>query len=640
MNIMFFSYVIYIGFFQELNIEIRRIVPYLLLVLSTPSVFWCGSVIHQKALWSLRNRKLSMEVLLSISILSSYFFSIYSLIRGSDHLYFDTSAGLVALLLIGKFIESSAKQKAMDNINRLYMMLPGKARIKTNEGTSFVPVDKLHEGDMFIVYGGEKIPADGIILKGDTTVDESMLTGESTPVPKNAGDGIFASTTNYDGIIEASVTGTGDESVLSRIIKLVENAMLKKSKIEQIADQFTRYFIPVIFTISFMTFIYIILSTYKLETALVRAITVLVVACPCALGIATPLAVLFGIERSSKEGVLIRDGSVLQNLGSIDTVVFDKTGTITEGKLVMTGISGENIGENTISIIASVESCSNHPIGKAVVNYCTDNRLPVYEAEKIVAIPGMGLKGKVAAEQPEGQSYKVILGNEKFLESEGKIIPDSIRNQALLEAESGNSIVFFSINDKTAGYISLNDKIKKGIKAVVDRLKKSNVDVMLLSGDSEVTTSKIAEMAGIKSFKSGSVPGNKLLEIAILQKTGKTVAMVGDGVNDAPAIAQADIGIAMGSGTDIAIESSDVVMLRNEISLVPFVIGLSKRTVKIIKQNLLWAFLYNSIGVFLAVSGILNPLIAAVAMVCSSITVIGNSMRLGRAGSSISYGSS
>ncbi len=625
MNIMYFSSILYIGYFQKLSLPIKTFAPYILLALTTPAVFWCGSVIHKMAYYSIKNRNMAMELLLSMSILTSFFFSIYSLIMGYDHLYFDTSTGLVTLMLTGKVIEISAKQKAMENINRLYQMLPGKARVKTDEGSVMVPVNEMRENDIFIVKEGEKIPADGVIESGNTTVDESMLTGESKPVMKIAGDRVYGSTINYESAIEARVTNVGHDSVISRIIKLVEASFSKKSKIEEIVNRFTRFFIPSVLLISIVTFLTMILRSGNIENALLRGITVLVVACPCALGIATPLAILFGVGRASREGMLVRDGSVLQHLGNINTMVFDKTGTITEGILRVKEFYSSDSHSDAISVVASIENYSNHSIGKALVAYCEEKNLRFFDVTGVKASAGMGISGSVTIND---DIRTVILGNARFLDASGKKIPDDVILLGDKEEESGCTVVYFAIDDSEFGFVSLIDTLREDARKVIELLKSLGISVMLLSGDSEKTTARIAEMAGISHYKAEVIPEEKLAVIENFRRAGNNTAMVGDGVNDAPALALADTGIAMGSGTEIAIESSDVVMMRNDLSLLPQIIKLSKFTIKAIKLNLVWAFLYNVVGVFLAISGVLNPLLAAFAMVVSSLSVTGNSLRI------------
>jgi heavy metal translocating P-type ATPase len=627
MNIMYFSSVLYVGYFEKLTGPITKIAPLILLMLAAPSVFWSGSVIHKMAYYSIKNRNMAMELLLSMSILSSFFFSVYSVIMGYQHVYFDTSTGLVTLMLTGKLIEASAKQKAMENINSLYQMIPGKARIKKEDGYSLVSIKEVKVDDIYLVKEGEKIPADGIIESGNTTVDESMLTGESTPVMKRVGDAVYGSSINYESAIEAKVISIGGDSVISRIIKMVEASFAKKSKIEEIVNRFTRYFIPGVLLISIVTFIVIFINSGLFENALLRGITVLVVACPCALGIATPLAILFGIGRASREGMLVRDGSVLQHMGKINTMVFDKTGTITEGTMYVKDFYCPKLTKDDISSIASIESYSNHSIGKAIVKYCEEKELPLYKIKNVKSFPGMGIRGNVIK---KGKTRKVKLGNIRYLKKSKVKIPDEIISQGDREEEAGSTVVYFSIDNKKFGYIALMDTLKKNTRKVIESLKSMGISVMLLSGDSEKTTSKVAELAGIPEYKAEFIPEEKLTVIEDLKKSGSNTAMVGDGVNDAPALAQADTGIAMGSGTEIAIESSDVVMMRNDLSLIPKVIKISKFAIKVIKLNLVWAFIYNVLGVFLAIQGVLNPLLAAFAMVLSSLSVTGNSLRIRR----------
>lgn len=626
MNIAFFTYVIYVGYFQELAPEIQRLIPLVLLALTAPAVFWCGAPIHQKAWRSLRAQAPTMELLLSLGIFAAFFYSVYAIMRGDDHFYFDTAANLVALVLLGKFIEVTAKHKASANINRLYQMLPKKVRLQAQEGQRLVAIEKLQVGDHFIVKSGEKIPADGRIVSGTAVLDESLLTGESRPIDKRVGDHVTGSAMLLNGHLIVEALRVGEDTFLSQLIKMVESALVAKSPLERLVDRLARVFIPFVLTLALGTVLVLVLTGVSVEAAILRAITVLVIACPCALGMATPLALAAGIGFAAKRGILIRDGAALQLAGKTSHVVFDKTGTLTEGKFALLGVHGGGVHENeTLRLLASLEQASNHPLATAIVEACEEKRLARYGVEEVQLVEGRGLSGLVLGAQPT----RVVIGNEAFVREHNFILPREQRELVEREAEIGRTIVFFGLaGNLHAGYLVLGDSLQRGVLEVVAQLKQLGVAISLLSGDGAHTTAAVARQAGIADFIAQALPEEKIKTIRALQAQGKIVAMVGDGVNDAPALAQAEVGMAMGNGTEIARESAPLIMMREDLQLVPEAIAISQRTVRTIKQNLTWAFFYNAIGIGIALAGWLNPLMAAAAMLSSSLSVIGNSMRL------------
>ena len=619
-NLMMFSYAIYVGYFQDLPAQIHSLFPWILFGFAAPAVFWCAIPIHTKAWQSVRAKSPTMELLFSIGIFAAFFYSTYEAITGGDHVYFDTSGGLVGLLLVGKFIELSAKHKTSESINRLYQMLPKKVRIRAPEGERLVSIEKLNVNDRFIVKAGEKIPADGVIVEGSAVVDESLLTGESKPIEKGVGSTVVASSMNVNGILEIEAQRIGDSTTLSSIIKMVERALSSKSELERIADSISRVFIPAVLTISFVTGAVLLATGAGIEAALLRSITVLVIACPCVLGMATPLAVAAGIGYAAKHGILIRDGAALQQAGKVSTVVFDKTGTLTEGKFTLQMNPSEN--DSLLQLAASLEQASSHPIALALVDAARSRNLKFFDATDVRIIDGMGIEGTV-------DGSRVVLGSEGFIRSAGFAIDETMRELTEREAEAGNTIVFVGIDgEAVAQHFVLGDSIKASAVDAVDKLKKLGVAVQLLSGDMQKTTAAIALRAGIATFTAQTLPSDKIEAIKRLQANGSVVAMVGDGVNDAPALAQADVGIAMGTGTEIAIESAPIALLRDDIALVPEAVEISKRSSAAVRQNLAWAFVYNIVGIVLAVLGLLNPFIAAIAMLASSISVVLNSMRV------------
>jgi heavy metal translocating P-type ATPase len=627
MNVMYLSYVLYVGYFDDLAPEMQRLVPLLLLVLAIPSVFWCALPLHRKAWHSMLSGAPTMEVLFSLSIFAAFFYSLYALLIGHTHVYFDTAASLVALFLVGKFVEVSARHRATKDVSRLYRALPKKARVVTDDGEKLTSVEQLAPGDRFLVRSGEKIPADGVVTKGNALVDESLLTGESRPVSKAEGDSVTGSTLSLDGALEITAQRVGNDTVLASIIHLVEGALTRRSSLERSVDRIARVFIPAVLLLAAGAGTALLLFGQGFEAALLRTITVLVVACPCALGLATPLAVAAAVGFAARRGVLVRDGDALQVARKVDTVVFDKTGTLTQGRFVFHGSSFEN-EEEALTLLGTLERTSNHPVAEALVAECHARQIKLGESSEVVSVQGMGVTGTVDPGGDPESTTQVIIGNRRFLAEKGFSTQD-LSEDAQRAEELGQTIVFaVLVSSSEVGFVALGDSLKAQAAEVVRELSGKRLEVRLLSGDSVLTTAAIAEQAGIAAYTAEVVPGEKIKIIRQLQADQAIVAMIGDGINDAPALAQADVGLAMGSGTDIAQESAAVVVLRDDLSAVSGILDLSQRTHRVILQNLSWAFLYNGIGLVLAATGYLNPLIAAVAMLASSISVILNSIRL------------
>ncbi len=623
-NIMMLNSVLYIGYFEEVSARISRLLVFILWGFATPAVFWCGLSIHIKAFYSLRAKAPTMEVLLSIGILTAYFFSIYVIFINDTHVYFDTSASLVALILIGKYFEISARHQATGDIHRLYQMLPKKVRIKTPQVERLTAIEQLQANDIFVVKPGEKVPSDGVIIKGETSIDESLLTGESKPIRKKVGMKVVGSAMNLSGTIEVCATHIGEETTIAKIIKLVENALTAKSQIERIVDKISRWFIPAVISISLITLFSLIFSGGSLGTSIMRSLTVIVIACPCALGIATPLALMAGIGFAAKNGILIRDGAVFQKAAKLSTLFFDKTGTITTGHFsLLNHISSDDKKTGQyLQLIGSLEKASNHPIGSAIVKYCTKENIKLFENEGITFYEGKGLSGKV-------KNIEIYIGNRALFDKFKIVIPKKLIENGQEEQLRGNTVIYYHIKNKDSfGSLVLGDQLNPLAKETISKVHENNISTYLISGDSENTTRTIASQVGISNYSSELTPQDKIAEIKKIQSSENLVGMVGDGINDAPSLAQADIGIAIGSGTELAIESSDIILLSNNLLTVYESLNISKRTIRTIKQNLLWAFLYNSIGMVVAVSGYLNPLMAASAMLISSISVVLNSLRL------------
>jgi heavy metal translocating P-type ATPase len=623
MNIMFFSYVLYIGYFQEVAREMQSLVPVILLGLALPSVFWCGLPIHRKAWAGLLNGAPTMELLFSIGIFASFFYSVHTVIAGGLSLYFDTSASLVALLLVGKFLEISAKHRASDGIGRLNRMLPNKVRILAPEGERLVSTGRLRVGDEFVVKSGEKIPADGVVVRGDASVDESLLTGESRPIRRGAGDRVIASSMNVNGHLTVNATSVGEGTLVSGIIRMVERALSVKSPLERTVDRIARVFIPAVLLLAIMTGLFVLVTAHNGEEALLRAITVLVIACPCVLGMATPLAIAAGIGSAAKRGILIRDAEALQRAAASSVVVFDKTGTLTEGRFAFRECRAPDGDERTaLRLLGSLERSSSHPLAASIVAACSERGIGLLDGVEIRIEEGKGIAGIV-------EGTRVATGTEAFIRGEGFRVEEEDRVWAERKRAEGKTIIYFGQGGGgVAGLCLFGDLLKEGGSAAVGALTGKGMRVILLSGDARGTVLAVAAQAGIRECVADALPAAKVELISQIQNAGGKVVMVGDGVNDAPALAQADVGMAMGSATQIAVESAGVTLLRDDLSLVPETIAIAKRTVRTVKQNLVWAFLYNAIGLLLAVTGLLNPLIAAGAMVVSSLSVVLNSMRL------------
>lgn len=661
-NIMSFSLVLYAGYFEQISGSVRRGLPFVLMALATPVVFYCAQPILILAWRGLLNRTIRMEALLAIGILSAYGYSILQAFRGEIHLYFDTATVIVTLVLAGKLIERAAKTKVSQWITLLHRMLPNKVRLLARGVERFVAVDALEPGQVFVVKAGEHFPADGVVVEGESHADESLLTGEAIPVGKYPGSSIFAGSINLDGILRVQASRSASTSTLSRIIAQVEQALGSRCDLERAVDRVSRVFVPSVVLIAIITFLLRwIGGSASLGQALMRAITVLVIACPCALGLATPLAITAAFGSASRRGILVRDSRVLEALREIDTVILDKTGTLTEGTFALmdfiscgrstpqtvavaavdsettraidiSSVPNANSIESTseaLSFLASIEQYTEHPLGRAVMEVARDRRVLVRDAAELEVHPGRGLTGTV-----DGSS--VFAGNRRLLESlQIQISAEAVTQASEWEA-TGRTVAFVGWDGELHALAAFGDKVRPEAMNLVSRLQRLGTKVRLVSGDAYSTTQWAASSAGISNFDSEVLPDQKAEVVRRLQGEGAVVAMVGDGINDAPALAQADLGIAMGSGTDIAMRAASVVLMSNSLLKIIEVFDLSRRTMQIVRQNLFWAFFYNTVGITLAVAGILNPIMAATAMLLSSVSVVGNSLRLSR---KISYGS-
>lgn len=560
-------------------------------------------------------------------------FSIYKIGQGHHHfahdLYFESAAIIITLILLGKTLETVSKGKTSEAIKKLMGLAPKTATIIHDGIEIEIPIDEVEVGDIIIVKPGEKIPVDGVVIKGYTSVDESMLTGESIPVEKSIGDKVTGGSINKNGSIKFKAEKVGKDTTLSQIIKLVEEAQGSKAPIAKMADIVSGYFVPIVMIIALISGIIWYLNGESLVFAMTIFISVLVIACPCALGLATPTAIMVGTGKGAEYGILIKSGEALETAHKINTVVFDKTGTITEGKPQVTDIiTYGGFDKNELLILAaSAEKSSEHPLGEAIVEKAEKEKLEPISVERFDAIPGHGVEAIVGGK-------RIFMGNSKLMRDK-HIDVDKFIIDAERLAKEGKTPMYISTEEKMLGIIAVADIVKENSQKAIQSLHDMGIEVVMITGDNKKTAGAIAKLVGIDRVFAEVLPSDKAKQINILQKEGKKVAMVGDGINDAPALAQADIGIAIGSGTDVAMESADIVLMRSDLLDVAAAIKLSKSTIRNIKQNLFWAFFYNMAGIPIAAGLLyafggpkLNPMIAAAAMSLSSVSVVSNALRL------------
>ena len=579
----------------------------------------------------------NMDSLIAIGTSAAFLYGIYAIVKiagGDTHfsmdLYFESGATILTLITLGKYLEAKTKGKTSEAIKKLMGLAPKKATIIVDGVEKIISIDEVKVGDVILVKPGEKLPVDGEIVEGTTTIDESMLTGESIPIDKNIGDKVFGASINKFGMFKYKATKVGKDTALAQIIKLVEQAQGSKAPIAKMADIISGYFVPTVITLAVISSIVWAISGKGLEFSLTIFIAVLVIACPCALGLATPTAIMVGTGKGAENGILIKSGVALEGAHKINTVVFDKTGTITEGKPKVTDIVTKGLSEDELLRYASsAEKGSEHPLGEAIVVAGVERGLELFEITSFKSVPGEGIVTLI-------NDKNILIGNNKLMKN-NNIDITSVENDVKSLASQGKTPMYMAIDGDLAGVIAVADTLKANSKKAVEALHKLGIEVVMLTGDNEKTAQAIAKEVGIDKVVSDVLPGDKANEVKRLQDEGKNVAMVGDGINDAPALAMANIGIAIGSGTDVAIESADIVLMRSDILDVVGAIQLSKATIKNIKENLGWAFGYNTLGIPVAMGilyafggPLLNPMIAAFAMSFSSVSVLLNALRLKR----------
>ncbi len=600
----------------------------LLFILATHVVLISGRQFYIAAWKQAIRKSADMNTLIAVGTISAYLYSTAVVFfphwleasESSRHVYYDTTAMIISLVLLGRSLEVRAKKKTSDALRALMSIHPKTATVLKNEVEHVLPVEEVHVGDILRVKPGEQIPVDGVVIEGFSAVNESMMTGESLPVEKKAGDIVIGGTINTTGTFLMRATAVGSETRMAQIIQLVENAQSTKATIQRSVDKVASVFVPVVLVIALLTFVgWFLVDHTNIVRALLNAVAVLVIACPCALGLATPTALIVGLGRAARSGILIRDAQVLERVKTIDTIIFDKTGTITEGKpkiISLHPVDGVST-EELLTVAASVEQWSEHPIASAVVSEARSRGVDLKPVTGFVATPGGGVEGFV-------DNKKVVVGSYHFIQKElqHSVLPLPLKDSTAM------ATVYVAVDGAYMGVITVADRIRENARDVVKTLNALGYRLVLLTGDRKDVAEYLAQQVGIEEVRANVQPHEKVFCVKEFQNSGRKVAMVGDGVNDAPALAQADIGIAMGSGTDVAIETADITLLKSDLSDVHRAIKISEATLRTIKQNLFWAFVYNAIGIPLAAAGVLNPMIAAGAMAISSVSVVTNSLRL------------
>lgn len=601
-----------------------RFVILLQALLATPVVFVGGRDIFKKALYQAKQGSANMDSLIAIGVSAAYGYSLPALFRTTRHVYFDAATGIIDFVLLGRYLEELAKRRVVNDIRKLVTLQPQEATLLQNEEEINISADKIKVDDILLIRPGEKIPADGVVIKGLSSVDESMVTGSSSPSIKESGHKVYEGCINGSGALQVRATATGKDTVLAGLIHMVDQAQASKLQIQKTVDAFSSVFVPSVILLSGATFGGWLLAGERVAHALANAITVLLISCPCALGLATPSATMAGTGHAARRGIYIRNGDALETAASVNIVVFDKTGTLTEGNAAITDFF--NISqlddERIIQLAATAEFNSEHFLGQAMVRYAKSHHISRLEASHFYSIPDQGIRASVGAHQ-------LLLGSESWLEGL-KIDLTPLKATARNLAKQGKTLIYLAIDHQAAALFAVSDQIRPSARIVISRLHECHIETIMVTGDTEAAARPIADEVGIKTVIAQANPAKKLEIIKNLQNQGYKVAMIGDGMNDAPALAAADLSLAIDKGTGIAIHAADLILVNGDIGKVSEAITISHQTLAVIKQNLFWAFGYNAIAIPVAVAGKLNPTIASAAMALSSVSVIINSLRLNR----------
>ncbi len=618
--------------------------PWLQMLLATPVQFVAGKRFYIGAWHALRGGGANMDVLVALGTSIAYLYSAVVTLGGhAQHVYFEASATIITLVLMGKLLEARARGKASAAIEALLRLQPKTARVQRASGVTEIAVAAIQIGDMVIVRPGENIPVDGEVIEGASSVIEAMLTGESLPVGKAPGDRVFAATQNQQGMLRCRATGVGADTQLAQIIRLVEQAQGSKAPIQRLADVIAGIFVPAVVTVSLLTFIVGWWLSGEETKALINAVAVLVIACPCALGLATPTAIMVGSGRGAQSGVLVKNAAALERAERINTLIVDKTGTLTIGKPAVTDVipAGNAAPGELLQVAAGLEQGSEHPLSLAILARAEEAGIRPARVKRLTAVPGMGIRGIIAGDPSAASFWRRLrgfltsagqaetaaaIGSPAFLKQEGITLDEAVADSL----PRGKTIVGVSRDRMLLGFLAIADPLRPSSPAAISRLEAMGIEVIMLTGDNPATAQAIAEQAGIKRYVAEVLPPDKAAEVARLKASGVTVGMVGDGINDAPALAAADVSFAIGAGSDVAIEAADITLMRNDLMSVADAISLSRATLSKIRQNLFFALIYNVLGIPLAAAGMLNPVIAGAAMALSSVSVVSNSLLLKR----------
>ncbi len=595
--------------------------PHAQLLLATPVQFWIGSRFYIGAYHALRGGGANMDVLIALGTSVAYFYSAAVALLGLDgHLYFEASVSIITLVFLGKLLESRARARASSAIEELIRLQPQTARVERDGSIAEIPVSEIRVGDVFVVRPGEAIAVDGKVIDGGSSVDEAMLTGESLPVAKTAGSPVYAATLNVQGLLRCTATGVGADTALAGIIRLVEEAQGSKAPIQRLADVISGIFVPVVVALALLTFAGWWWHSGNWADALIPAVAVLVIACPCALGLATPTAIMVGSGAGARTGVLIKNAEALERAGHIDTLVVDKTGTLTLGKPSVTDVAASADETALIRIAATLELGSEHPLARAVLEYAQARQIATVPMQGFEAVAGKGVRATV-------NGKPALLGSPQFLAGYGLVLDEAA--VARLQ-DQGKTVIGVAHDNVVLGMIAIADPLRPTSRAAVAALQALGIEVIMLTGDNRRTAAHIAREAGITRFEAELLPQDKAQRVNALTQQGRRIGMIGDGVNDAPALAAAQVSFAIGAGSDVAIHAADVTLMRSDLMSAVDAVSLSRATFRKIKQNLFFAFIYNVLGIPLAAAGLLNPIIAGAAMAMSSVSVVGNSLLLKR----------